>query len=258
MVIKIKKLNQLKVNEQKNKYLYKNINFMIDIKKVDNLIIMFHARVLNMKPIYRGRQYYFKKASVLSISDSLFELYRIEKKDKLFDLSWYIETNKCKFHNNIIELIDFLKENYEYKKLIFVGQCSGALMAVYMASFFNGIAVFTNPHLILHKEVQNRQWYKQELPYIKKVLTDNDDNILNEKYLDVRNFKPPKKIYGFSHIKDYTYHNVNLYKEYLNKINYNNYDIVEHDTEPAKNRTPHHTHFTKNFKNMKKFLETLL
>ena len=90
MVIKIEKLKELKINDQKKKYLYKNINFMIDIKNVDNLIIMFHARLKNIEPIYRGREYYFKNASTLSISDSLFELYRIKKKTEFFYLSLYI------------------------------------------------------------------------------------------------------------------------------------------------------------------------
>lgn len=267
----IDNLEDLIISKKKVKYQYKNIDFMIDIKNVDNLIIMFHAINYSKDIIFRGFNYNFDNATVLSIADPLDKYY---KHTSNFFLGWYIETDNCKFRDNIIELISYLKNIYQYKKIIFVGQCAGAIIACNLASHFKETFVFTNPHLILDKKVFTWQWhetctkngylidsstqkYKKKngykIPTLIKTLNENNDKILDPYFSDVRNFTPPKKIYGYVHKKDYTYEHVNLYIEYLKGLNFK-HNIVIHETKAEKS---HHCYFPIGL-NMKKFLTNIM
>ena len=193
-------------------------------------------------------------------------------------IGWYLNT--IKYPNTtktIIEIVKYIKNICNSKKVIFVSNCSGALIAVKLSCMMNEICLIANPHTIIKsKDAWTHYHWKDEslkngyrMPLLKKdnykkvliineIIKKNDDKILDYEDLDCRNyFKKhgfPTYFYGYTHINDYT-------AEWLNKIldcyknsNNNNISIIFNNEICS---SPHHKPFIGNI-NFKQILNNII
>ena len=242
----ITKVDQIKETTKKTKYRYKNIDFLLNFNK-DNtfLICMFHGgRCGASIPIFRGRDYFIKNCSILSISDPSLEYY------KDINIGWYLDTEKYKITENVLKIINYIKRFN--KKVLLVSQCSGSLFALKLGCILKENVFVTNHHLVLKSkeysyllwngEKQNYMAYGKKLRALSKALLDSDNNLDNNEELDGRNmfklYGYPKKIYAYTHKDDYTAKMGDLISNFLIKNHpENDYKFIQHNT-PCK--SPHH------------------
>ena len=95
-MVKLNSLNEMNFHEQKKEYTYKLIDFLVNIKSTNNLIVLFHGTASGARyPIFRGYNYSFSESIVLSIADPLIKLY------KGLSIGWYLDSKKYNITENI-------------------------------------------------------------------------------------------------------------------------------------------------------------
>jgi len=260
----------MKKKKKKKKYTYKLIDFLVNIKKANNLIVLFHGTAAGAKyPIFRGYDYNFSESVVLSISDPLIKLYKGLK------IGWYLDTKKYDITLNIKEIVEHIKKICNIKKVIFVSNCSGALIALKLSCIMNEYCLIANPHTIIKSkdcfvynhwsESSLEKGYKMPLTHkdgnkkvkiLNEFLKDDNNEIISFDLLDSRNFIKeygiPKLLVCYTHKKDYTAEWILKIKEYCNdneniKIIFNNSDCI----------SPHYSPF-KGDNNLKKSINRLI
>ena len=250
-------LDQLKHSNKKKKYTYKNISFLTNIEKKDYLVVMFHGiSNINIYPVFRGYDYYFNNANVLSITDPLVKYYPQLK------IGWYLNTIKYpKTTETVIEIVKHIKKICNSKKIIFVSNCSGALFALKLSCMLNEICLIANPHTIIKSSDcwDHYHWNDESLekgyrmPLMKEdnykkvnilneIIKKNDDKILSFNDLDGRNYFKrygfPLYLLGYTHKNDYTAKWLIKIKECYNDNK--NIKIIFNDVITNK---PHHSPF---------------
>lgn len=238
---------------KKTHYIYKNIDFLVSTYTNKILIVLFHGGRCGANiPIFRGYNYNFSNANILSFSDPLYKYYNN------INIGWYLNTIKYpNLRKNIIDIINYIKEITNTDKILFVAQCSGALIATELGCIFNEYVLITNPHLILKSNdcyiyphwtntaIENGyifNIYENKKTTLLGALKKDNNEIKNYDDLDIRySFKKfgfPKKLQIFAHIDDYTSVWIlkirDIYKE--NNIT-DNCTICLHNTNC---KSPHH------------------
>ena len=68
-----------------------------------------------------------------------------------YQVGWCLSS--AKYNSDIIykELFGYLIDSKPYKNVIFTGSSAGGYPSLYFASYFNKIALFSNPQLYLEK-----------------------------------------------------------------------------------------------------------
>ena len=267
----INNLNSIKYSNEKIHYTYKNIDFLTNIKKSNNFIILFHGIANKLiYPVFRGFDYNFNNSIVMSIADPLIKYYNNVQ------IGWYLDTKLYPDTTNIIiEIINHIKNICDIQNIIFVSNCSGALIAVKLASILNQYCLIANPHTILKADDINdythfsdlsiQNGYRMPLSsndnYTKKIilheiLKQNKDTI-DFNLLDSRNFFKqygfPKFLICYTHQDDYTAEWILKINEYYKKYNNNNIEIILNDIKVP---SPHHEPFKNN--NLKNEINNLL
>ena len=254
----IHKLNDIKYSNIKIHYIYKSIDFLTNIKKSKNFIILFHGIAnKSIYPVFRGFDYNFNDSIVMSIADPLIKYYNN------IQIGWYLDTKLYPdTTSTIIEIINHIKNICEIQNIIFVSNCSGALIAVKLASILNQYCLIANPHTIIKaldindcnhfSDLSMQHGYR--MPLIKKdnyykkiilheILKQNND-IIDFDLLDSRNFfkqyEFPKFLICYTHQDDYTAEWILKIKEYYKKYNNDNIKIIFND---KKVNSPHHEPF---------------
>ena len=271
-MVKLNSLNEISFHEEKKEYTYNLINFLVNIKNANNLIVLFHGTARGSSyPIFRGYNYYFSKSIVLSISDPLIKLY------KGLNIGWYLDTKKYNITENIKEIVDHIKKLCNIKKIIFVSNCSGALIALKLSCIMNEYCLIANPHTIIksndcltysHWSVESlingyrmplssKDNYKK-VKILNQYLKEDNNEITSFNLLDARNFFKdygiPKLLICYTHKDDYTAEWILKINEYYKNINNKNIIITFNDKE---NASPHHAPFRDN-NNLTKSIETLI
>ena len=216
----IDKLELIKKNYKKTHYIYKNNDFLVSTYTNKVLIVLFHGGRCGAKlPIFRGYNYSFNDANILSFSDPLYKYYNN------INIGWYLNTIKYpNLRKNIIDIINYIKQVTNTNKILLVGQCSGALIATELGCILKQYVLITNPHLILKSNdcyIYNH-WTKlaiengyifnksknKNITTLSGALKKDNNEITNYNDLDIRNsfkkFGFPKKLQIFAHINDYT------------------------------------------------------
>tara|TARA_Y100000389_G_C17375832_1_gene471592 strand:- start:312 stop:1109 length:798 start_codon:yes stop_codon:yes gene_type:complete len=239
----------IKSNDSLKQYNLKNIDFLVSTYiNRKNLIIFFHGgRSGANLPIFRGYNYTFNDSNILSFSDPLLKYYNT-------NIGWYLNTTKHpSLRNDIISIINKIKDITKPNNLIFVAQCSGTLIAVELACIFNEYVFITNPHLIVKSDdcmvfdswtdtpSSNKYNNKDYIP-LKSILKKNKESIITYDDLDIRNafinHGIPKHMTIYAHIDDYTVEWILKVKEYYIQINnLDKCDIILHKTDC---KSPHH------------------
>tara|TARA_E500000178_G_scaffold31711_1_gene28834 strand:+ start:1110 stop:1907 length:798 start_codon:yes stop_codon:yes gene_type:complete len=239
----------IKSNECKRQYQFKNIDFLVSTYiNRKNLVIFFHGgRCGATLPIFRGYDYTFDDTNILSFSDPLLKYYNT-------NIGWYLNTTKHpSLRNDIISIINKIKDITQPSNLIFVAQCSGVLIAVELACIFNEYVFITNPHLIVKSDdckvydswtdTRSFNIYNNTKYYpLETILKENKESIITYDDLDIRNafinHGIPKHITIYAHNDDYTTEWIVKVKEFYIKINkLDKCDIVLHKTNC---KSPHH------------------
>ena len=272
-MVEIDELNKIAMNKEKKHYTYKSIDFLTDVKTCKNLVVLFHGiGNSSIYPIFRGYNYNFENSMVMSISDPLIKYYNE------VNIGWYLDTEKYPNTTNTInEILNYLKKLCQIKNIIFVSNCSGALISLKLACIMNEYCLIANPHTILKSNdtfvhghwnddsLKNgfRMPLKSEDNYKKvkilhQILIENNDKICSFEMLDSRTFFElyglPKKLVCFTHKKDYTVDWLLKLKEYFKK-NDKKKIYIELNDEPCK--SPHHSPF-KTGKNLKYSINSIL
>jgi len=271
-MIKLNSLNEMNFHEKKEEYSYKLIDFLVNIKSANNLIVLFHGTADGASyPIFRGYDYSFSESIVLSISDPLVKLYKGLK------IGWYLDTKKYNITENIKEIVSHITKMCNIKKVIFVSNCSGALIALKLSCIMNEYCLIANPHTIIKSNdcLNYSHWSDESLINCYRMPLSSSDNykkvkILNQylkednneitsfDLLDARNFFKdygiPKLLVCYTHKDDYTAEWILKINEYYKNINNNNIIITLNDKE---NVSPHHTPFKDN-NNLQKSIQTLI
>ena len=247
--MEISDLTNIISNESKNRYCYKKINFLVETRKKNNLIVFFHgARGLAPLPIFRGFDFSFKNANILSFSDPLYQFYNE------INIGWYFNTTKYpELRQNIKEIVQYIYSLTQTKNIIFVGQCSGCLIATKLACQFNQHLLITQPHLILkaddinhtfhHFDVPEKQHINNNKISVVDALKKDEHDLINYKDIDCRNYftEFPKSITIYAHKDDYTVEAILKTNEFLNKNNKSNIcNLFLHNTPGV---SPHHNAF---------------
>jgi len=195
---KINDLSEINLDITDNKfYNYEEINFLCKLNKgVTNLAVIFHgASQVTGKDriVFRGYEFILKKADILSISDSLLNIY---KENQYF---WFLSTEKHKFHKKYRKIIEYFINSKKYKNIVFTGTSAGGYPSIYYASYFNKIAITSNPQLYLEKYIGFRQ--------VSRNINQFEDKIGYENRQIERNIKnaKPVKIIIYCNKKDSTY-----------------------------------------------------
>lgn len=191
-----------------NFYNYKGLNFLSKLSIKNNiLVINFHGAVRGFgkeRIIFRGFNYSIENTDIVCISDFLMNKYDD------YQVNWCLSSAK---HNAEIiykELFNFLIKSKPYKEVIFTGSSAGGYPSLYFASYYNKIAIFSNPQLYLEKygyaqKDSNSRWgfYK-----LAKMLADNGDAIIYEpKTIEnhLMKYKPKKIIIYNNKLDTHTY-----------------------------------------------------
>lgn len=238
----------IKINKCKTQYEYKNIDFLVStFPKKRNLVVFFHGgRCGANLPIFRGYNYSFDDSNILSFSDPNLKYYST-------NIGWYLNTTEHPTtRNDIIFVINQVKKLTNPVNIVFVAQCSGALIALQLACMYNEYAFITNPHLILKSldctvynswtdtPITNKYNNVEYLP-LKKILDNKNESITSHKDLDIRNALKgglPKNLIIYAHRDDYTSEWILKVKEFYMKINQlDKCCVYLHDTVC---KSPHH------------------
>lgn len=239
----------IEINKPLTQYEFKNIDYLVSTYiNRKNLIIFFHGgRCGANLPIFRGYNYTFNDSNILSFSDPLLKYYNT-------NIGWYLNTTKHpSLRNDIISIINKIKDITQPTNMIFVAQCSGALIAVELACIFNEYAFITNPHLILKSDdcIVYNSWTDtpssnvyNNIEYfpLKSILKKNEESIITYNDLDIRyalkNIDIPKHLTIYAHNDDYTTEWILKVKEYYIRNNkLDKCDIILHKTNC---KSPHH------------------
>jgi hypothetical protein len=243
----INNLNECALNGIKSHYIYKNVDFLVDLQnKANKLVVLFHGGRCEAKlPIFRGYNYSHNDFIFLSISDPL--LVKYEKTN----ITWYSDSKKYKFSDTIEEIINYCQNVSSCNDLLLVGQCSGAYAALKYSVKFNSELLITNPQLCINTKIKcvQSQCIENALAKLIYDLKINDDEI-NLDLLDINNIithKFVKKIMCFVHIDDYTFDSF-AYLKYLvenNILKTNNSKFI---CQTYKTDDPHAGFFPNNIK----------
>ncbi|KPA10238.1 Sulfotransferase [Candidatus Magnetomorum sp. HK-1] len=260
-ILQIHNLEEINNGMDKKHYIYNNVQFLTNSFKARRLIVIFHGTRANMKmPIFRGYNYFFKDAVVISISDPVCELYPELKK------CWFLDTHKINVSKIVIDIVSFIKQRCGCNDILFSSNCSGALFALKLACILNENLLIANPHLVLNT---TSHWTKESIEAGYRMPLKEDEirsgkrvPILNEKVkqdpdnfflypfdLDAieitKIFGLPKKIFAITHKNDYTREGMERISHYIssNNLSNNNYKFIYHNTPTD---SPHHTPFPPN------------
>lgn len=64
---------------------------------------------------------------------------------------WFLPTEKYKLHKKYRKIIQYFVDSKKYKKIVFNGTSAGGYPSLYFASYFNQIALISNPQIYLEK-----------------------------------------------------------------------------------------------------------
>jgi len=178
-------------------YNYNEINFLCKLnKESSNLVVIFHGASMvtgKTRIVFRGYNFTIPGADILSISDSLLNIYM---ENQFF---WFLSTDKYKLHKKYRQLIQYFVDSKKYNKIIFTGTSAGGYPSLYFASYFNKIALISNPQIYLEKYNgfklvgKNIKKFGDKFGYRKKQIEKN----INE--------RKPEKIVLYCNKKDSTY-----------------------------------------------------
>lgn len=218
-MVLLKSLDELNFNTNKEKYKYKEIDFLCNIKPAKTIVVIFHGIGHHtIYPIFRGYNYNFTDSIVLSISDPLINIYKGLK------IGWYLDTKKHKFQADMLDIIKHIKTKCNAQNIIFSSNCSGALIAVKFACMLKEYCLIANPHTILKSDdcLDYLHWTDESLSHgyrmplnsdnkkvkiLNQFLKENNDEIDRET-LDsrvfLRKYGIPKKLICYTHTNDYT------------------------------------------------------
>lgn len=163
-----------------NFYNYRGLNFLAKMKKNNNiLVINFHGAVNGYgknRIIFRGYNYILDNTDIICISDYLMNIY-----DE-YQVNWGLSSSKFNAYEIYIELFSWLIKSKIYKEVIFTGSSAGSYPSLYFASYFNKIALFSNPQLYLEKYGFAQRNNKNPWGFyqLAKMLADNNDTIIYE------------------------------------------------------------------------------
>lgn len=271
-MVNLNSLNEITFHKEKIRYTYKLIDFLVNIKNANNLIVLFHGTANGASyPIFRGYNYNFPESIVLSISDPLVKLY------KSLNIGWYLDSKKYNITGNIKEIVDHIKKLCNIKKVIFVSNCSGALISLKLSCIMNEYCLIANPHTIIKSNdcsiyphwsdeslingyrmpLSSTDNYKK-VKILNQYLKEDNNEITSFDLLDARNFFKdygmPKLLICYTHKDDYTAEWILKISEYYKNINNQNIIITLND---KKNVSPHHTPFRDN-NDLKKSIQSLI
>lgn len=245
-------MSNIKNHDEKKHYEYNGIQFLTNTKKCSKLVVLFHGGRCGAKlPIFRGYNYFFKDANVMSISDPTYERYQ------KINVAWYFNTKKYStLRDDIAHIIREVCKVSETTNILFVAQCSGAMIASYLGAIFKQHVLITNPHLILKSidtksyvhfredAIKNGYFFNLQthikIPtFLGEIQSDGNDMITTDDYDIRKTFNKhgfPKKYTIYAHKDDYTAEWIKKVKEHCDN---NNVDcnIVLHNTKTS---SPHH------------------
>jgi hypothetical protein len=252
-------LNDIKNHYDKKKYKYKNIHFLTSTTKKNFLVVGFHGMAsYSCYPVFRGYNYNFKNANMLSISDPLHSYYKNIK------IGWYLNTKKySNTVKHILEIVKHIQNITDATDIIFISNCSGGIIASRLACMTNQYALIANPHTIVKSDDNwiHYHWNDQSLecgyrmPLVKKdnfkkvpvtnsILKKHNDEVLDISDLDIRSYMKkygfPKQIRAYTHINDYTAEWLNALSNFYKTYENNTLHIIFNNN---KVRSPHHSPF---------------
>ena len=154
------------------------------------LIVTFHGAnnskdgELMNTPLFRGYDWNIGNADLLCLSDKIQEEYRQTK----LILSWYLDTERHKYWDKYLNIVNAILECNRYDEVVFIGTSGGGIPAYRMASYFNQSALISNPQI----EINKYAYY----PHYKKIIEENKDRIIymNTSELIAEYNRQPRKI----------------------------------------------------------------
>jgi len=252
-------LDIIQNHNDKKKYKYNNIHFLTSTAKKDFLVVGFHGMASHsVYPVFRGYDYSFKNANILSISDPLHGYY------KDLTIGWYLNTKKySNTVRNILEIVEHIKKITGATNIIFISNCSGGIIASRLACMTNQYALIANPHTIVRSNetwihyhwndqsieygyrmplLQNDNFKK--IPVMSGILKKNNDELLDINDLDIRSYIKsygfPKQIRAYTHINDYTAEWLHKLSDFYKTHNNSTLNVVFNKN---KVKSPHHSPF---------------
>lgn len=180
-----------------NFYNYKGLNFLAKLSDSNsNLVVSFHGAVRGFgkdRVVFRGYNYKIPNTDLVCISDYLMNVY-----DE-YQVNWALSSAKYNSESIYVELFKYLIELKNYKNVIFTGSSAGGYPSIYYASYFNQIALISNPQLYLEKYGFAHRNNKNPWGFynLAKLLVSNGDAVIYEpKDIErhILNSKPKKII----------------------------------------------------------------
>lgn len=226
-----KKIDELSdiLDMRRYHYQFKNINFLFDHQTKDNLIVFFHGSVPQFsnieninRVVFRGYNYTFSNADILSFSDGLMNTY------SEYMIGWFLSTKNNDFDKIYKEIMSYIFERFNYKNILFTGTSGGGYPSIKYACHYKQNALISNSQLYLDKFNRRNIGYNKLRDILRKydddIVYDNDnDNIENIVMKSI-----PKKIIIYSNMLDYTYY-VDLIKfcRFMTKKNLDDLGIID-------------------------------
>jgi hypothetical protein len=192
-------------------YQYKDIDFMYapscakssesdESAQKKKLIILFHGAFssiegLDQIPVFRGYNYRSERASILSLSDKLAEIYfRINQGNRR---CWYLSSKLYNFDSIYREIIQSIITHGGYQDCIFSGTSSGGFPAIYFASIFKQKSLVSNLPVCINK------FCKVDLDLLNETAKSINDQI-NYFELDTifEQYGLPSKLIVYSNVND--------------------------------------------------------
>jgi hypothetical protein len=214
-------------NNDKIHYEYERINFLFNRdndRECDNLIVFFHGSVpqfSNIKNVnrivFRGYNYHFDNADILSFSDGLMNVYSD------YMIGWFLSTKKYNFDKIYREIMTYIFDKYKYKNILFTGTSGGGYPSIRYACYYNKHALISNSQLYLEKYNKKYMGFNK----LKELVNNFDDEIIYESIEDIIEKNYPKKLIIYSNILDYTYY-VDLIKfcKFISKKQLDKLEII--------------------------------
>lgn len=212
--------------EKKNiHYEYEGINFLFKHKSKDKLIVLFHGSVPQFsnientkRVVFRGYNYDFTNADILSFSDGLMNIY------SEYMIGWFLSTKKYDFDKIYKKIMTYIIDRFGYDKILFTGTSGGGYPAIKYASLYNKYALVSNSQLYLEKYNRKFIGYNK----LKEFLVKYDDDIVYDGIENIIDNHKPKKLIIYTNMYDYTYY-VDLVKfiKYVEKNDLDNIVKIE-------------------------------
>ena len=185
-------------------FVFKNIShyFKQSNKESKTLLVTFHGSIAPPKENKPGTQLpcfrlynleIEKQPHLLCFSDMLLDIY----KDDGVYLSWFLDSEKHRQKEKIIEIVKIYSQFLNVNEIVFHGSSGGGHPSLYMASYFNEIAIVSNAQFYLDK-------HSQYSDLIKGVHNNGDRLLKHDLESQLNGLKGPKKFISYCNTDDYT------------------------------------------------------